>query len=86
MSSNPVRRSEGASLSLAKAAALAEDAARPHNPFGEYRPMDTAGLIVQQPVGGLGLKLIRSLATDAAYSREGERNCIRITFAIRPRS
>ena len=63
-----------------------EDAAPPHNPFGEYRPMDTAVLIAQQPVGGLGLKLIRSLATDAGYSREGERNCIRLTFAIRPRS
>jgi len=63
-----------------------EDAAPPHNPFGEYRPMDTAVLIAQQPVGGLGLKLIRSLATDAGYSREGERNCIRVTFAIRPRS
>ena len=63
-----------------------EDAAPPHNPFGEYRPMDTAVLIAQQPVGGLGLKLIRSLATDAGYSREGERNCIRLTFAIRLRS
>lgn len=62
-----------------------EDAAPPHNPFGEYRPMDTAVLIEQQPVGGLGLKLIRNLATDAAYAREGERNCIRLTFAIRPR-
>ena len=62
-----------------------EDAAPPHNPFGEYRPMDTAVLIAQQPVGGLGLKLIRSLARAASYSREGERNCIRLSFAIRPR-
>jgi hypothetical protein len=59
---------------------------RPHNLFGEYRPTDTAVLIAQQPVGGLGLKLIRSLATGAVYSREGERNCIRLTFAIRARS
>ncbi len=63
-----------------------EDAAPPHNPFGEYRPLDTAVLIAQQAVGGLGLKLIRSLATGAVYSREGERNCIRLTFAIRARS
>jgi serine/threonine-protein kinase RsbW len=63
-----------------------EDAAPPHNPFGEFRPMDTAVLIAQQPVGGLGLKLIRSLAQDADYTREGERNCIRLTFAVRPRS
>jgi len=62
-----------------------EDAAPPHNPFGEFRPMDTAFLVEQQPVGGLGLKLIRNLATDAVYSREGERNCIRLTFAARTR-
>ena len=62
-----------------------EDAAPPHNPFGEFRPMDTAVMVSQQPVGGLGLKLIRSLATGATYSREGERNCIRLTFAMRPR-
>jgi len=63
-----------------------EDATPPHNPFGEYRPMDTAVLVAQQRVGGLGLKLIRSLVRDASYSREGERNCIRLTFAfaIRP--
>src|SRR5258705_10824505 len=48
-----------------------EDAAPPHNPFGEYRPMDTGGLIAQAPWGGLRLKLIRSLAPNAAYSREG---------------
>jgi anti-sigma regulatory factor (Ser/Thr protein kinase) len=62
-----------------------EDAASPHNPFGEFRPTDTAVLIAQQPVGGLGLKLIRSLARDADYRREGERNCIRLTFSVRPR-
>jgi serine/threonine-protein kinase RsbW len=62
-----------------------EDAAPPHNPFGEYRPLDTAVLVAQQPIGGLGLKLIRSLVSDASYSREGERNCIRLTFSVRPR-
>src|SRR3981189_3672138 len=55
-----------------------EDAAPPHNPFGEFRPTDTAVLIAQQPVGGLGLKLIRSLVREASDSREGERNCIRV--------
>ena len=62
-----------------------EDAAPPHDAFGEFRPMDTTVLIAKQPVGGLGLKLIRTLATDINYSREGERNCIRLTFAVRPR-
>ena len=63
-----------------------EDAAPPHNPFGEFRPTETAVLVAQQPVGGLGLKLIRSLAKDASYSREGGRNCIRIIFSARARS
>jgi len=63
-----------------------EDAAPPHNPFGEYRPTDTAVLLAQQPVGGLGLKLIRSLVSDARYDRQGDRNCIRLTFSVRPRS
>ncbi len=62
-----------------------EDAAPAHNPFGEYRPMDTAVLLAQQPVGGLGLKLIRSLVSDASYNREGERNCIRLAFSVRLR-
>jgi serine/threonine-protein kinase RsbW len=63
-----------------------EDAAPPHNPFGEFRPTETAILVAQQPVGGLGVKLIRSLATDASYNREGERNCIRLTFGVRSRA
>jgi len=62
-----------------------EDAAPPHDPFGEFRPLDTAAMIAQQPVGGLGLKLIRSLVTGSTYSREGERNCIRLTFAVHSR-
>ena len=62
-----------------------EDAAPPHNPFGEFRPHDTTVLVAQQPVGGLGLKLIRSLARDAGYRREGERNCIYLTFSVGPR-
>ena len=62
-----------------------EDAAPPHNPFGDFRPTDTAVLVAQQPVGGLGLKLIRSLAKDASYSREGERNVTRIVFSATAR-
>jgi len=58
-----------------------EDAAPSHNPFGDFRPTDTAVLVAQQPVGGLGLRLIRSLAKDASYSRDGERNVTRIIFS-----
>jgi serine/threonine-protein kinase RsbW len=62
-----------------------EDAAPPHNPFGHFRPAETTVPVAKQPVGGLGLRLIRSLVTDASYDREGERNCIRLTFAVRLR-
>jgi serine/threonine-protein kinase RsbW len=57
-----------------------EDAAPSHNPFGDFRPADTAVLVAKQPVGGLGLKLIRSFAKDTSYSREGGHNVIRIMF------
>src|SRR5260370_38194865 len=62
-----------------------EDAAPPHNPFGEFRPTDTAVLLAQQPVGGLGLKLIMSLVREAGYSPEGERNCVRLKLSVRLR-
>jgi len=62
-----------------------QDAAPPHNPFGPSFPPETSGLVAKQPVGGLGLRLVRSLVTDARYDREGERNCIRLTFAVRSR-
>ena len=63
-----------------------EDAAPRHDSFGSFRPMDTTVMIAKQPVGGLGLKLIRTLATHVDYRREGDHNCIRLTFAVRPRS
>jgi serine/threonine-protein kinase RsbW len=61
-----------------------QDAAPPHNPFSPIHPPEATVLVAKQPVGGLGLRLIRSLVTDASYEREGERNCIRLTFAVRP--
>jgi serine/threonine-protein kinase RsbW len=57
-----------------------EDEGPPHDPLGSFRPMDTSRMITQQPVGGLGVKLIRKLATDVNYRRYQDRNCIRLIF------
>ena len=59
-----------------------EDAAPAHDPLGSYNPVDTTALLSDQPVGGVGVRLIRKLAADASYRRDTElgRNCIRIVF------
>jgi serine/threonine-protein kinase RsbW len=58
-----------------------EDEAPAHDPLSSFTPMKTSVMLNEQPVGGLGVKLIRKLATDLSYSRERDRNCIRLTFA-----
>jgi serine/threonine-protein kinase RsbW len=58
-----------------------EDEAPPHDPLSSFTPMKTSVMLNEQPVGGLGVKLIRKLASDLSYSRERDRNCIRLTFA-----
>src|SRR3954468_8801732 len=62
-----------------------EDEAPPHDPLSSFTPMKTSVMLNEQPVGGLGVKLIRKLATDLSYSRERDRNCIRLTFVGSPR-
>lgn len=62
-----------------------EDAAPAHDPLASYRPLDTTVLMAQQPVGGLGVQLIRRLAADVSYRRRQDRNCIRLTFAAADR-
>jgi anti-sigma regulatory factor (Ser/Thr protein kinase) len=62
-----------------------EDEASPHDPLSSFTPMKTSAMLNEQPVGGLGVKLIRKLATDLSYKRERDRNCISLTFAASPR-
>ncbi len=57
-----------------------EDEAPPHDPLSSFTPMKTSVMLNEQPVGGLGVKLIRKLATDLSYRRERGRNCIELTF------
>jgi anti-sigma regulatory factor (Ser/Thr protein kinase) len=58
-----------------------EDEAPPHDPLSSFTPMKTSVMLDEQPLGGLGVKLIRKLASDLSYTRERDRNCIRLTFA-----
>jgi serine/threonine-protein kinase RsbW len=62
-----------------------EDEAPAHDPLSSFTPMKTSVMLNEQPVGGLGVKLIRKLATDPSYRRERDRNCIRLTFLGSPR-
>lgn len=57
-----------------------EDEAPAHDPLSSFTPMKTSVMLNEQPVGGLGVKLIRKLATDISYRRERDRNCIQLTF------
>ncbi len=58
-----------------------QDEGPAHDPLTSFRPMETTTLVSQQPVGGLGVKLIRKLAKDISYRREQNRNCIRVTLS-----
>jgi len=62
-----------------------EDEGPPHDPLSSFTPLKTSVMLNEQPVGGLGVKLIRKLATDLSYRRERDRNCIRLTFPSSPR-
>jgi len=57
-----------------------QDEAPPHDPLSSFRPMQTTIMLTTQPIGGLGIQLVRKLATDLSYHRDQDRNCIRLTF------
>jgi len=56
------------------------DDGRPFNP-AEPRDLPVARTIEDTPVGGLGLHLIRSFASEIRYHREANRNVLVLTFA-----
>lgn len=55
------------------------DAGRPFNPLVQPPP-DLDGHILDRPVGGLGVHLIRELAESVSYSREGPHNILRVVL------
>lgn len=48
---------------------------------GATEAVDTGAPIDDRPVGGLGLFIVRGLARELAYAREGERNRLTLRFA-----
>lgn len=54
------------------------DAGRPFDILALPAPDLTAGLD-QRDVGGLGVPLVRALVDQVSYSREGDRNILRLT-------
>jgi serine/threonine-protein kinase RsbW len=59
------------------------DAGRPFNPLVQPPP-DLDGHILDRPVGGLGVHLIRELAESVNYVREGPHNILRVVLRSPP--
>ena len=57
------------------------DDGRPFNPLNRLLP-NLAQLQAKRQIGGLGLRILRSLADDARYSRDGDRNHLVLTRKI----
>jgi anti-sigma regulatory factor (Ser/Thr protein kinase) len=55
------------------------DDGRPFNP-AEPRELPVARSIEDMPVGGLGVYLIQSFASEVQYRRDGNRNVLLLTF------
>jgi anti-sigma regulatory factor (Ser/Thr protein kinase) len=68
------------SMTPAAIAVRYEDTARPFNPFAVTEAPDEPGDLDERKVGGLGVRLIRSMTRDAAYARCGDWN--RVTFRL----
>lgn len=62
-------------------AVVVEDAGRPFDPLADAPEPGLEGGLEERPIGGLGLHILRMLATDLAYRRTAEgRN--RLSFKI----
>jgi serine/threonine-protein kinase RsbW len=57
-----------------------EDAAPPHDPFAAMVPPDDTTTVEDRLVGGLGVLLVASMATDVEYRRADGRNRIALTI------
>ena len=57
------------------------DDCRPYNPLEQPDP-DLDADILDRPIGGLGVHLIRELAEDVAYARDDGQNILRIVLHI----
>ena len=61
------------------------DNGRPFNPLS-IPPVDTSVPLESKPVGGLGIHLIRQFMDEVEYSREDNRNILRMRKRVAPGS
>lgn len=66
-------------LSPDEASLVIEDDARGFNPLTAPTPELTLP-VEQRPIGGLGLHLVRSLASRLAYRRQNGKNVLEVSF------
>jgi len=58
------------------------DQGEPFNPLDRDDP-DTQSQLMERPVGGLGIFLMKQLADRVSWQRQGNENCLTITFRER---
>ena len=61
--------------------AVVEDTGIPFDPLN-VPPPNLDGLIEDRPIGGLGMHLVRSVAQNVTYLREGDRNILTVTVGL----
>ncbi len=57
---------------------VVSDTARPYNPLVEAPEPDLGSDIEDRLVGGLGVHMVRTIADEVSYARNGDRNCLTI--------
>ena len=60
---------------------IADDGA-PFDPLAQASP-DTDAALEDRDIGGLGIHLVREMATSCAYHHDGSRNILTLTLAVR---
>ena len=57
------------------------DEGTPFDPLAQ-KPPDLTGDLMQRPVGGVGIHLIRSVTDNLEYERRGDRNILTLIFNL----
>lgn len=63
---------------------LVVDDAPPFDPLHDAPRVDTKAALRDRPVGGLGIHLVKHVADELAYVRDGDANRIRMRVRIEP--
>jgi len=56
------------------------DNAKPFDPLGDSSIPDTDAAIEDRPIGGLGVHLVKTLASELSYRRENNLNVLKLTL------